>query len=401
MRILFLSEQFPFPLHDGGNLRTFHILRGLASAHEVWLLSQEMRSGGKAPQSALDGVRRVVTVKESPVWKRLLSNSLRPKISGRSLYILKNWSQPLLRAADRLLASENFDAIHFNSVDAACFTLARRWPQLKVYDTHNCFSSIMEQAGLRSRSRLMRRIYLREAEQLRRLEGAICDRMNATLVCSEDDAARFLSLGRNERVTIVPNGVDTEFFGEQPQVAEQPGALVFTGAMSYFPNDEAVRHFARAVMPRLADIDPPARLFVVGKNPSPAVAELHDGRSYVVTGEVDDVRPYLAQAQVVVVPLLTGGGTRLKILEAFAMGKAVVSTPRGAEGIPAEDGREILLADDAESFARHVRRLLRSAELRGELGRAAHRFVREHFDWRAIHRTLLNVYEQCAGRRCN
>ena len=398
MKVLFITEQFPFPLHDGGNLRTYHILRGLAREHDVCLLSHQMLDGNTMTSEGLRRICKVHTVMEPPVWKRAVRNMYRRGIRSQSLYIVKNWSDRLLQAADKLVQSRDFDAIHFNSIDTACFAVERDWRQLKVFDTHNSFSSLVERAGEQASSWLWQKLYAREARQLRHLECAICRRVDRTLVCSHNDAEAYLRVAPGARIDVISNGVDTEFFRPRGDVEEQPGSLVFTGAMSYFPNDEGVLYFSREIMPLLSDIEPSVRFLIAGKDPSKQVARLHDGRTCVVTGEVDDVRRYVEQAQVYVVPLLTGSGTRLKILEAFAMGKAVVSTTQGAEGIPAKDDQELLLADNPQTFARQVRRLVQSRELRRRLGTNARRFVEEKYDWRSVHEKLLGVYREAALR---
>ena len=393
MRILFVSEQFPYPLHDGGNLRTYHILRGLAREHDVWLVAHEADWDAREAEAAVDGFCRITTVPEPAPWKRVARNLVARGVRRYPLFVLKNWSQPLLRAADALVAAEPFDAIHLNMLDTACFALERRWPQHHVFDSHNCLSAMATRAATNNRSRWKRAIFAREASRLRDAERAVCQRMDVTLVCSDEDAALFGDLAPGASRAVVPNGVDTSFFADSGTTQEEPGNLVFVGTMGYFPNEEGARFFCREVMPLLQNGELSPRVYLVGKDPPASVRALDDGRSIIVTGRVEDVRPYVERAQVFVVPLRTGSGTRLKILEAFSMGKAVVSTSVGAEGIPARNGKEILLADDPETFAIQVQRLLESSELRQELGRAAHELVKETYDWTSISRQLLEVYE--------
>jgi len=397
MRILFVTEQYPYPLHDGGNLRTYHVLRGLAREHDVWLVSHQSREDPAAASAALEGMCRITTVPEPAVWRRTLDSLVKRGLRRHPLFVLKNWSAPLLRAAESLLEEHPFDAIHFNMLDTACYALAHCWPQLKVFDSHNCLWTMAARASQNHCGGPWRWILGREAAKLRETEQAVCRCMDQTLVCSAEDAALFRNLDATGSYAVVPNGVDTQYFRPNGSIGEEPGAVAFVGTMAYYPNEEAALHFCHHVMPLLKDCRPPLRLFLVGKDPPASVRALHDGESIVVTGRVDDVRPYLERAQVVVVPLRTGGGTRLKILEAFSMGKAVVSTSLGAQGIPARGGKEILLADDPESFARQVRRLLASATLRTTLGQSAQRFVRERFDWGCVHDALLEAYRSLVG----
>ena len=397
MRILFVSEQFPYPLHDGGNLRTYHILRHLAWCHVVHLVAHEPPSDYRT--EALESVEafcRVTTVQEPSPLCRVASNGFQRGI-GWPAFITKNWSPPLLRSVDRVLHEETTHAIHLNMLDTACFALKRSWKQRLVFDSHNCLWSMAEQVADRSR-RLKRTLLRRETRLLRRLERAVYDRVDCVLACSRHDADLLSSDADSSKSVVVPNGVDTEYFSPG-RMSEDPTRIVFTGAMNYYPNVEAATYFATAIQPllhRMAGGKDAPKAYFVGARPTQAVQALHDGRFITVTGRVDDVRPYVWPAAVFVVPILTGGGTRLKILEAFAMGKAVVSTSKGAEGIEAEHGRHLLIADEPEEFATAVYRLLSDPELRERLGREARRLVETKYSWDAIGRTVQSVYESDA-----
>lgn len=390
MRILFLSEQFPYPLHDGGNLRTYHILRGLALEHDVHLVAHEPPvEHAEVGIKTLSSFCNMTLQREAAPWRRLVVNSLRRGTRWPG-FVLKNWSEPLLRAADDLLANEHFDAIHLNMLDTACFALARTWSQPKVFDSHNCLWSMAAQVA-QGASYPKRFFYRREQKMLQLVERAVCQGVDNTLVCSEQDTTLFQELGVDSQFTFVPNGVDTTYFN--PVVRDgEPGRLVFTGSMNYFPNEQAACYFVERILPLLQTEAATVQVCFVGARPTRRVQALHDGRRVLVTGCVDDVRPYVHSAQVFVVPLLTGGGTRLKILEAFAMGKAVVSTSKGAEGIEAEHEKHLLIADEPREFATQVQRLLADRGLRRRLGEEARRFVVSRFSWEQVHRIVLETY---------
>lgn len=396
MRILYLTEKFPFPLHDGGNLRSYHLLRGLAERHDVCLLSHA--PGAESAIAALSDCCRVVTLRSTPKLRRVAVNVLRPGGWRQPFFLWKNRAQALLNAASRMLRAEAFDAIHFNHLDTACFAVERRWQQPQVFDSHNCLSDMTRQLRGDAVGRIRSAHLSREHAALRQQEAEVCRRTDVTLVCSEQDARAFRRLHPAVRAVVVPNGVDSEYFRPATAAEEQADTLVFTGAMSYWPNEQAAIYFCREVMPVLRASGRAIRCYLVGRDPSPRVRALHDGSSVIVTGAVDDVRPFVRQAQAVVVPLLHGGGTRLKILEAFSMSKAVVSTSLGAEGIPARHGQEILLADDAASFARQTLSVLADSALRRRLGQQARQFAVEQFDWRTIRQTLCDVYESLTDR---
>jgi glycosyltransferase involved in cell wall biosynthesis len=183
----------------------------------------------------------------------------------------------------------------------------------------------------------------------------------------------------------VPTGVDTDFFRPSGQRARKPHNLVFTGSMDWLPNEDAIRYFTEQIMPRIKQTVPGVTLTVVGRDPYPALLELSKrDPSVIVTGRVEDVRPYMEEASLYIVPLRIGGGTRLKIYEGMAMEKAIVSTSIGAEGLPVTDGKEIVLADTPEAFAEAVINLLRDENLAREIGQQAAARVRSEFGWESV-----------------
>jgi glycosyltransferase involved in cell wall biosynthesis len=199
-------------------------------------------------------------------------------------------------------------------------------------------------------------------------------------------------------VHVVPTGVDTAYFAPRTAVV-RPRHLVFTGSMDWLPNEDGVQHFVRDVLPLVRRAEPSTTLSIVGRAPTPAVQRLADEYGVQVTGRVDDVRPYMAEAAVYVVPLRIGGGTRLKIFEAMAMGKAIVSTTIGAEGLPVDPGLHLAIADDAPSFARAVIHLLQNQTERARLGDAARHLVLERYDWAAVAGHLETALAAAARRR--
>lgn len=223
----------------------------------------------------------------------------------------------------------------------------------------------------------------------------------ARLVCVSEADAALLRDGLGAAappIDVVANGVDLAAFplaGQEPP--EERPVLLFTGTMNYHPNVEGIGWFAERVWPRVRAELPTAELVVVGRDPSAAVRALGELDGITVTGGVPDVAPYFAAAHVVVVPLLSGGGTRLKIVEAAASGRAIVSTARGAEGLDVRDGRELVLADDPERFARETIALLRDAPCRARLATAARAFA-ERQDWRALGDRFERAALAAAGR---
>jgi len=239
---------------------------------------------------------------------------------------------------------------------------------------------------------LPRRIFNQiEYRKFRREEVAAWRRATACIATSAADAAVVRDATGRE-VAVVPNGVDLDRFPRFPLDQADPAALVFVGAMRYRPNADAARWFVEHVFPRVRTALPTATFTIVGADPPPGVLALGSVPGVCVTGTVPDVRPWVERAGMVVVPLRAGGGTRLKILEAFAMGRPVVSTRLGAAGIDAADGEHLLLADTPDGIAAAITRLAADAPLRQALTDRAYALVRERYQWRAIAAELDAVY---------
>jgi sugar transferase (PEP-CTERM/EpsH1 system associated) len=233
----------------------------------------------------------------------------------------------------------------------------------------------------------------REGRTLRQFECAVAAEVNRSLLCTAAEAELFRSLaqGAANRVSYVSNGVDCDYFSPDRDYPDPYGltgpTLVFTGAMDYWANVDAVTFFANLVLPLVRKRVPDARFFIVGSNPTSEVRALANGSEILVTGRVPDVRPYLAHARVVVAPLRIARGIQNKVLEGMAMGKIVVASPQAMEGINAEPAREILVADGAEAFANSVCRAV-AGDLGVEIGRHARERIVADWDWSASLRNL-------------
>jgi glycosyltransferase involved in cell wall biosynthesis len=272
---------------------------------------------------------------------------------------------------------------------------------LVVFDDHNCEYLLQQRTfltDLRIPTRWPAAAYsFVQWRRLRRYEAQVCRRADRVLAVSEADAAALRRLAPGLDVPVIPNGIDTRAYRpETPNPNDQipKDALVFTGTMDFRPNIDAVLWFAREVLPRIQAEIPDARFLVVGQRPHKRLDALRGNPAVTLTGQVEDTRPYIAGAAVYVAPLRMGGGTRLKLLEAMALGKAVVATRLGAEGYPVTDGREMRLADTPADFAAAAVALLRDPQRRETLGRAARAFVEERYDWRVIVPRVEAAYDR-------
>jgi glycosyltransferase involved in cell wall biosynthesis len=298
--------------------------------------------------------------------KRLLQ--LRSLASSRSFERLRVTVPALQQALDRVLAAHRFDIVNLESTFLGHYDLRRappgERPPALVVDSHNIdFDLARQYARVGSLDR--RLYYAANWRKLRREELGTYRDADGVYLCSAADNRRLRDAvpGSCTRTTVIPNAADVEYYQPRPTDPPPDGrTLVFFGLLSYVPNIDGVLHFVQSIWPRIADTHPGARCKIVGGGAPPSLQALA-GPSIELTGFVPDLRPHLAAAAVVVVPLRLGGGTRLKIVEGMAMGKAIVSTTLGAEGIEAVSGRDLLIEDEPVRFASAVSRLLAEPDL--------------------------------------
>lgn len=388
MKILWLKSDLLFPLDKGGKLRTWHLLRYLARHHEITYLG--FASPGDS-ENAIGLMRevahRVESVPRSDPRKRSLEFYLH---AARYLmdplpYAIANYrSRAFTRRIDSLLRERDFDVIVSDFV-LPMVNLPARVPCPVVVFTHNVEAEIWRRHAETQAGRIARYLYGVQHRRMLRFERDALRRAEGVLAVSENDRDTLTRLypgAAREPVHVVPTGVDTEFF--QPAVsAPASRSLVFTGSMDWLPNEDAMIFFCREVLPLIRAEEPETTLSIVGRAPTPPVVRLGREPGITVTGRVDDVRPHIAPASVYVVPLRIGGGTRLKIFEAMAMGKAVVSTDVGAEGLPVRGGEHVVLANSPREFAAGVVQLMRDVDRRRSLEAAARTLVVERYDWSA------------------
>jgi len=343
---------------------------------------------------------------------------MRQRLTGLFLSRLPDMAQRLPSAQFRaalaaMLEGEDPDVVQVEGIELAQYLFqavtsraaSRRRPLL-VFDDHNA-EYVLQQRAFETDSRQPRRwigaaYSFVQWQRLRAYERRACLAADRVVAVSQADATALRRLKSDLSPAVVPNGVDMAFYTALPptldaQQALGPHDLAFTGKMDFRPNVDAVLWFVQEVLPLIRRSSPDTRFWVVGQNPHPRLASLGDHPGVVITGRVEDVRPYIAAAGVYVVPLRIGGGTRLKVLEAMAMGKAIVSTQLGCEGFDLVPDQELAIADAPAEFASAVLALLGNPNRRERLGRAARRFAGSRYDWSVIVPRLEKVYEHESG----
>jgi sugar transferase (PEP-CTERM/EpsH1 system associated) len=390
MNILMVSPYIPSPT-SGNRSRSYYLLKMLARQHTVSLLAIDNGVKVEIPHTleALEDftstIKIVPAIAQYPKRVRQLINIA----TGRSTYLSQHITEGVQSVLDHLLAREQYDAIVFECALASNYRLP---PQVKIIlDQHNIEYEVLYRTYLHEKFSLRKWYNWRESILVKRAEIRLCQRADALVMTSERERRVMQSILPHSFIEVVPNGVNIDYFNKKTTEPEREGSIIFTGSMEYYPNIEAVLFFAQKCWPLILEALPGATWQIVGKNPRPDVQKLARLPGVTVIGSVADVRPYFNQAAVSIVPLLVGGGTRLKILEAMAMRKAVVSTSLGCEGLEVEAGKHLLLANEPEAFAHSVIELLKDPEKRQALGSAGRALVEAKYSWERCGDRLLQV----------
>ena len=392
MEILFLTGNLPYPPTDGWKIRVFSLIRHLSRRHRVSLVSfmrtTENPSAVETLRTYCADLRVIRRDPRYSPWKLFLG------LVGQTAFPLLNYrDRQMMDLLREVLQKRAFDIVQVESLAMAQYCSAVPFPT--VLDLHNIESLLIKRYA-QQETNLLKRGYAEVMwRKVAAYERESCKRFTRCLTCSEEDQRLVQAYAGAECVNVIPNGVDLQAYSPDGAPTKPSNRLVFVGRMDYHANVDGVQWFCREILPHIRRQKPDVVFQIVGGYPTNEVKRLARAGEIEVTGFVEDVRPYLKEATVVVVPLRIGGGTRLKILESLAMGKAVVSTTLGAEGIAAVDGRELLLADRPTQFADRVIDVLESPAVRKTLHDAGRKLVEARYSWASIGNRLEQVYESC------
>ena len=402
LNILWVSPIPPSPPRFGAQARIHGLMTELAMRHEltaVALLDNEFNV--EECRKALWAYCSEVVLVQNPYGREGLvkrSQQIRSLLSNRSFERLRVAAPGLQKAIDRILATSRFDIVNLEFSYLGHLHLRRAPPGQKppclIVDSHEIAYDLARQFANAGGS-LLRRLYAGvNWRKLRREELQAYRDADGVCLCSIADEQRLLNEIPSARTTVIPNAADVEYFQPRATDPKPDGRTVlYFGLLSTVPNEDAVIYFAEKIWPHVARAHPEAQLKIVGGRASPSVLALASA-GIELTGFVSDLRPHLASAAAVVVPLRLGGGTRLKIVEAMAMGKAIVSTALGAEGIEVVPGRDILLEDQPVAFAEAVGRLLADPALAARIGNAARQLAVERYSWSSAAKLLEEFYRR-------
>jgi glycosyltransferase involved in cell wall biosynthesis len=399
VRVLWVKASKLLPVDTGGKIRSFNILRRLANDHELTLISyyggrRDLAYEAALPQQFPHSHIVYTAVPDSEGLRGILDYAFRlPRLTP---YSISKFTHPAVRQlVTSELSSGRFDVAICDFLHPT-LNFPKQLPIPCLLFQHNVESALWQRMATTESNPLRRLSYAIESARMSRYEQRALGRFHHIIAVSENDRQQMLEMDRTCEITVVPTGVDTEKFQVAPPSSATPARVVFTGSMDWEPNIDAVEYFCQQIWPRVLAEFPDAIFQIVGRSPFAKVQRLAS-KSVQVTGTVPTVTDYLRDATVVVVPLRIGGGTRLKIYEAMAMGKAVVSTTIGAEGLSFENGRDLLLADDAPSFAGAISRLVHDARERRRFEQAAVQLA-AHFDWSVVALQFAEVLKTITSR---
>ena len=395
MRILFLCHRLPFPPKRGGKIRPFNMIRHLGRRHEV-TVATVARSGAELEEG--QGLRQhcaalhVGRIGPLAAWSRFarFAPTAYPSTFG---YF---YSPELEHTVQGLLRTVPFDAVLVHCSSMGPY-VAEHAGCRKVMDFGDADSEKWFEYGRRALPPLGLGFRL-EGAKVRRWERRLGERFDACSVISPRER-EVLSAHVARPIEVIPNGVDLDYFSPAAGApAPHPRRLIFTGNMSYKPNIDAVRHLVRDILPLVRRSVPEVELHIVGMDPTPAVRRLADGARVVVTGRVDDVRPYFDSATVAVAPLRIARGLQNKVLEAMAAGKVVIASSEAVAGMRVVDGEQLIIADTPERFASAALEVIRDASLRESLEMRARFLVESEHDWKPLLQKLVELVETVGGR---
>jgi polysaccharide biosynthesis protein PslH len=403
MRILFLSQVIPYPPDAGPKVRIYHVLQYLASAgHEITLVA--FRRPDDKPENIAQLERFCQEVHTVLMQRSKLKNAwflFHSLLTNQPFLINRDSVKAMHQLLADLVARQSFHAVHADQLWMAQYALKAKAQSggtvelLTVLDQHNAVYLIPKRLAAGTNNILLRAFLNLEADKLARYEVNACHQFDKVVWVTDEDrqALNAVTVGQaplREGLTI-PISVDLQ---SKPIISRQESAnrVTFVGGLHWPPNAEGVTWFLSEVWPKIHEKVPAARLTIIGKDPPTAVKTAAQVENVEVAGYVTDLMPYLSETAAFIVPLHAGGGMRVKILDAWSWGLPIVSTTIGAEGLHYQDGNDLIIADNADAFARAVIGLFSIPELASRLSAAGRQTAEEHYDWRQRYRTWDEVY---------
>lgn len=406
MNILFLSQIVPYPPHGGVLQRGYNILREIGKYNQVHLLAfvhpEYLGTPEKLEEAKTHLEQFCKSVEFFTLWPKQSKFHKLAAFAAGLVYpnpfsVLAHASSSFERSIKKHLEQSSIELIHVDTIGLArYFSSSLSIPAVLTH--HNMESTLMARRAEVESNPLARFYVSLQAKRLRAYETSQSPRFACNLMMSTLDAQELLQMAPTAKTAIIPNGVDTDYF--VPRTDTQENAVIYTGGMNMFANKDAVMYFLKEVWPTVKAQVPDAIFYVVGQDPPQDLLELSKQNTELrVLGFVDDIRPFVAKSAVYIVPLRVGGGTRMKVLDSLAQGKAIVSTSVGCEGIEVTNGLNIVIEDQSDRFAERIIALFRDPARRLALGVEARKLAVEKYGWESIGKKLQATYEQVARKK--
>lgn len=390
MNILFLSSKSPYPIKDGHSTRTFNLLKRIAKNHRVFLLTYFL---SKDEEEEFEELRKICFSSEGFKLTTdgslpLLAISLFKNLFSLLPFVAQKYrSREMLARIEQILLNEKIDLIHVDILPLMNYYAAiNHYPVLLV--EHNVESLLLRRRIRHTRNFILKLFLWTQYVKLSIFETKQIGNVDCVAAVSEEEKGILKSMNPNAHVELVPNGVDSDFF-RPPAEDKAQNSIIFVGGLNWFPNLDGISYFCEQIQPIVRLHAGEFSTVIVGKENK----GFRYANSIIQTGFVKDIRPFVNAAKVFIVPLRIGGGTRLKILDAMALGKAIVSTSIGCEGIEVKNGTHLIIENDPRRFAEAIVELLVNGQKRLTLGKNARQLVEEKYDWGVITQDLEEIYE--------
>lgn len=394
MKIIQIAPRVPYPLTEGGSIGIFNITRQLRrNGAEILFTAVTPQKDADVPEELRRLCSDIFVARTDQRYG--LSLGMRNVLSGVPINVQKYHSRKILSEILAHFSKTSVDIIHVDHLHMAYYGLAlgRVKGAPVVLREHNFELKIMQRFAETSQNPLYRAYAGYQVSKFKKYEPAICAKMDKCVMITDEDRRRLLELQNGIDTTVIPAGVDTNFFVPDSAPGGE-GSVAYIGSLDWLPNVEGIKWFIRDVFPMIVKVRPDVKFYIYGKNPSRELFKLSDGKHVFVEGFVDDVRDVFRKARVMVVPLRAGSGMRIKILEAMAAGKSLVTTSIGSEGIKCEDGKNIMIADGEQMFAKKVTELLGDDRLRRTIGSNAAALASTEYSWDRIGEMFWSTYQE-------
>lgn len=392
MKILIISNSLPYPPYDGSRLILFNLLKHLSSRHQIDLITFLDQPEHSAYENKIsrfcDNLYTISAKQQHTLFdKAFYYLSLWPYI------VVKKFSKVMNEMVKQRVQKDKYDVIHFDGLGMLPYGLDIRTVP-KIAFVIDAVSLYFRRNIIREKQFRKKLLYLIEFLKMKRYEKTIYKQFEKCIVVSDVDKIALEAHCTNCRINVIPNGIDIEYFKPAYGQEDSP-SLLFTGNMDFPPNVHAIVWFVQKVFPKIQKVFPDIKLYIVGRNPSPDLSELKTGNGIIITGFVEDIRPYFDRATVYVCPMVSGTGIKNKLLEAGAMGKAIVATSLSIQGIPGiEKERCLMIADNASQFSDRIIELLRNRNHRRKFELDSRKFVTQNHSWSNSVDLMEQIYKE-------